>query len=62
MDNRNLIEKTNVSLANSESTRDCKKLETKELKTKLTLLLSLTFLFLFGDSVFGEEPEVKREY
>jgi len=31
---------------------------------KLTFLLSLTFLFLFSGSsvVFGEEPEVKREY
>ncbi len=33
------------------------------MKTKLlTLLLSLTFLFLFSGSVFGEEPEVKKEY
>ncbi len=31
------------------------------MKTKLTFLLSLTFLFLFSGSVFGEE-EVKREY
>ena len=28
----------------------------------LTFLLALTFLFLFSGSVFGEEPEVKREY
>ena len=33
------------------------------MKTKpLTFLLALTFLFLFSGSVFGEEPEVKREY
>ena len=32
------------------------------MKTPLTFLLSLTFLFLFGGSVYGEEPEVKREY
>jgi hypothetical protein len=31
------------------------------MKTKLTFLLSLTFLFLFSGSVYGEE-EVKREY
>ena len=29
---------------------------------KLTFLLSLTFLFLFSGSVYGEELEVKREY
>jgi antitoxin component YwqK of YwqJK toxin-antitoxin module len=29
---------------------------------KLTFLLSLTFLFLFSGSVYGEEPEIKREY
>jgi antitoxin component YwqK of YwqJK toxin-antitoxin module len=28
----------------------------------LTFLLSLTFLFLFSGSVYGEGPEVKREY
>ena len=28
----------------------------------LTFLLSLTFLFLFSGFVFGQEPEVKREY
>jgi antitoxin component YwqK of YwqJK toxin-antitoxin module len=33
------------------------------MKSKLlTSILSLTFLFLFSGSVFGEEPEVKREY
>tara|TARA_B100001123_G_C14936631_1_gene877939 strand:+ start:57 stop:431 length:375 start_codon:yes stop_codon:yes gene_type:complete len=32
------------------------------MKTKLTFLLSLTFLFLFGGSVFGQETEVKKEY
>jgi len=35
------------------------------MKTKpITFLLSLTFLFLFSgnDFVYGEEPEVKREY
>ena len=31
------------------------------MKTKLTFLLSLTFLFLFSGSVFGQE-EVKKEY
>jgi len=32
-------------------------------KTKpLTFLLSLTFLFLFSGSVFGQETEVKKEY
>ena len=29
---------------------------------QLTFLLSLIFLFLFGGSVYGEEPEIKREY
>ena len=28
----------------------------------LTFLLSLTFLFVFSGFVFGQEPEVKREY
>ena len=28
----------------------------------LTFLLSLTFLFLFSGSVYGEESEVKRKY
>ena len=28
----------------------------------LAFLLSLAFLFLFSDFVFGQEPEVKREY
>ena len=33
------------------------------MKTKsLTFLLSLTFLFLFGGSVSGQETEVKKEY
>ena len=32
------------------------------MKTKLTFLLALTFLFLFSGSVYGEEPEVKKEY
>ena len=31
------------------------------MKTKLTFLLSLTFLFLFSGSVYGQE-EVKKEY
>ena len=31
------------------------------MKTKPTLLLALTFLFLFSGSVYGEE-EVKKEY
>ena len=31
-------------------------------ETPLTFLLALTFLFLFSGSVYGEEPEVKREY
>jgi antitoxin component YwqK of YwqJK toxin-antitoxin module len=31
------------------------------MKTKLTFLLALTFLFLFSGSVYGEE-EVKKEY
>ncbi len=31
------------------------------MKTKLTFILSLTFLFLFSGSVFGQE-EVKNEY
>ena len=29
---------------------------------QLTLLLSLTFLFLFSGSVYGEELEVKKTY
>jgi len=32
------------------------------MKSKLTFLFSLTFLFLFSGSVYGEEPEVKKEY
>ena len=33
------------------------------MKTKLTFLLSLTFLFLFSGSVYGqEEPEARRSY
>jgi hypothetical protein len=32
------------------------------MKTQLTFLLSLTFLFLFGGSVYGEELEVKKTY
>jgi TonB family protein len=32
------------------------------MKTKLTFLLALTFLFLFSGSVYGEEPEVKKEF
>jgi len=32
-----------------------------DMKTKLTFLLALTFLFLFSGSVFGQE-EVKKEY
>ena len=33
------------------------------MKTKpLTFLLSLTFLFLFSGSLYGQETEVKREY
>jgi antitoxin component YwqK of YwqJK toxin-antitoxin module len=33
------------------------------MKPKLiTFLLSLSFLFLFSGSVYGEEPEVKRLY
>jgi hypothetical protein len=32
------------------------------MKKPLTFLLSLTFLFLFSGSVYGEEPEVKKEY
>ena len=33
------------------------------MKTKpITFILSLTFLFLFSGSVYGEEPEVKMEY
>ena len=52
-----------LSLANKgidrKSTRNGKKLETEEMKTKqLTFLLSLTFLFLFSGSVFGQEEEV----
>ena len=31
------------------------------MKTKLTFLLLLTFLFLFSGSVYGQE-EVKKEY
>ena len=31
------------------------------MKTKLTFLLSLTFLFLFGGSDYGQE-KVKKEY
>ena len=31
------------------------------MKLKLTLLLALTFLFLFSGSVYGQE-EVKKEY
>ena len=31
------------------------------MKPKLTFLLSLTFLFLFSGSVYGQE-EVKKEY
>ena len=35
----------------------------KEMKTKaLTFLLSLTFLFLFSGSVYGEESRVKLLY
>ena len=29
---------------------------------QLTFLLLLTFMFLFAGSLYGEEPEVKREY
>ena len=32
------------------------------MKSKLTFILALTFLFLFSGSVYGDEPEVKREY
>jgi len=32
------------------------------MKSKLTYLLALTFLFLFSGSVYGEEPEVIKEY
>ncbi len=32
------------------------------MKTKLTFLLSLTFLFLFSGSVYGKELEVKKTY
>ena len=32
------------------------------MKIPLTFILSLTFLFLFSGSVYGEEPEIKREY
>ena len=32
------------------------------MKPKLTFLLALTFLFLFSGSVYGEAPEVKREF
>ena len=35
--------------------------DTEPMKTPLTFLLSLTFLFLFSGSVFGQE-EVKKEY
>jgi hypothetical protein len=45
---------------NRKITGTGKKLETEEMKTKLTFLLSLTFLFLFSGSVYGEE-EVKKE-
>jgi hypothetical protein len=31
----------------------------KEMKTKLTFLLSFTFLFFFSGSVYGEEPETE---
>ena len=31
------------------------------MKTKLTFLLALTFLFLFSSGVFGEEP-VHKQY
>jgi hypothetical protein len=32
------------------------------MKTSLTFLLSLTFLFLFSGSVHGEELQVKKTY
>ena len=32
------------------------------MKTPLTFLLALTFLFLFSGSVYGDEPVVKKEY
>ena len=32
------------------------------MKKPLAFLLSLTFLFLFCGSVYGEEPEVRRTY
>ena len=32
------------------------------MKTKLTYLLALTFLFLFSGSVYGEEEEVKKKF
>ena len=32
------------------------------MKTKLTFLLALTFLFLFSGSVYGEELEVEKRY
>jgi hypothetical protein len=42
--------------------RDSKKLETKEMKTKLlTFLLSLTFLFLFSGNSFGGIFDKKDE-
>ena len=34
----------------------------KRMNKSKTLLFSLVFLFLFGGSVFGEEPEVKKEF
>ena len=32
------------------------------LNTKLTFLFAFIFIFLFGGSVYGDEPEVKKEY
>ena len=32
------------------------------MKTKLTFLLALTFLFLFSSSVYSEESDVKKKY
>jgi hypothetical protein len=44
------------STTNRKSIRDGKQLETnQEMKTKLTFLLTLTFLFLFSGSVYGNE-------
>ena len=44
----------NDSITNRKSTRNGKKLETKEMKTKpRTFLLALTFLFLFSGSSIG---------